>query len=164
MIRYPTGVFFNLDTVFGHAPRFLKRCAQDPPILHELNDFRQFQSSESPHLLTIERHGRAASQVKELASHLLPNGTGANRARFCCGICSLPGLNKASLWQCALALSVVTTRVSEDALCLRRAKGPAVTFYRGVKIQGLVGSPRYTAVAQNALRTYWCERAHWSWL
>ena len=131
MIRYPTGVLFNLDTVFGHAPRFLKRCAQDPPILHELNDFRQFQSSESPHLLTIKRHGRAASQVKELTSHLLPNGTGANRARFCCGIRSLHELNKASLWQCALALSVVTIRVSEDALCLRRAKGPTVTFYRG---------------------------------
>ena len=120
--KKPIRGFFNLDTVFGHAPRFLKRCAQDPPILHELNDFRQFQSSESPHLLTIKRHGRAASQVKELTSHLLPNGTGANRARFCCGIRSLHGLNKASLWQCALALSVVTIRVSEDALCLRRAK------------------------------------------
>ena len=128
--KIPIRGFFNLDTVFGHAPRFLKRCAQDPPILHELNDFRQFQSSESPHLLTIKRHGRAASQVKELTSHLLPNGTGANRARFCCGIRSLHELNKASLWQCALALSVVTIRVSEDALCLRRAKGPTVTFYR----------------------------------
>ena len=124
--------FFNLDTVFGHAPRFLKRCAQDPPILHELNDFRQFQSSESPHLLTIKRHGRAASQVKELTSHLLPNGTGANRARFAVEFVLCTSLYEASLWQCALALSVVTIRVSEDALCLARQKQPTViTFLQG---------------------------------
>ena len=59
----PIRGFFHLDTIFGHAPRFLKRCDQDPPILHELNDFRQFQSCESSHVLTIKRHGRAASQV-----------------------------------------------------------------------------------------------------
>ena len=87
---------------------------------------------------------------KELTSHLLPNGTGANRARFCCGIRSLHGLNKAGLWQCALALSVVATRVSEDALCLRRAKGPTVTFYRGGLIGVAVGATKQKS-AENFL-------------